>query len=72
MPYKWTPPPGYASFELNGKLYYPGEMVPISKAMALHHMANSAHVFEGVMDDEPELPTPSGLPAVPEPVAPKA
>jgi hypothetical protein len=62
MPYKWTPGPGHATFELNGKVYQPGDMIPISRASAEHHM-QFGHVFEGV--DAPELPGPSGGAAVP-------
>jgi hypothetical protein len=62
VPYKWTPPPGYATFELNGKVYQPGDMVPISKASAEHHM-KFGHVFEGI--DAPETPAPAMIPAQP-------
>jgi hypothetical protein len=62
VPHKWTPPPGYATFELNGKIYEPGDMVPISKHDALHHM-RFGHVFEGI--DAPELPGPAGIPVQP-------
>lgn len=70
MAYKWTPPPGYAEFHIPGdpKTYRPGDMVPITKAMALHHM-ESGHAWEGL--EAPDLPGPSGMPS-PEPVAPKA
>ena len=63
--YKWTPPPGYASFELGGKLYYPGDMVPISKEDALHHMKFTDHVFEGVLDEPLPTPAPASIPAQP-------
>lgn len=68
MPYRWTPPPGFASFELNGKTYLPGEMVPISKENALHHMKHG-HVFEGL--DAPAPGQPAEIPAQPL-AAPKA
>lgn len=63
MPYRWTPPPGFATFELNGKTYQPGDMVPITKASAEHHMRYGGHVFEGV--EAPEPPGPAGIPVQP-------
>ncbi len=56
MALKWTPPPGFATLEFNGKTYTPGDMVPISKAAAEHMMRHTAHVFEGV--EAPDQPTP--------------
>lgn len=67
MPYKWTPPPGFTTLEHHGKLYQPGDMVPISKADAEHMMRVSAHVFEGI--DAPETPLPSAIPAQQVPTA---
>jgi hypothetical protein len=58
MPYKWTPPPGHTTLEVGGKIYHPGEMVPISKADALHMMKYTANVFEGI--EAPESPPPTG------------
>lgn len=65
MPYKWTPPPGYAELTIPGnpKVYKPGDMVPISKDLAEHMMRYGAHSFEGV--DAPELPGPADMPAQP-------
>jgi hypothetical protein len=57
VPYRWTPPPGFASLEHNGKTYLPGQMVPISKHDAEHMMRVSAHVFEGLELPEPMPPT---------------
>lgn len=64
MPYKWTPGPGYASFELNGKTYQPGDMIPITKESALHHM-KFGHNFEGL-----NAPPPSEPASIPAQVAP--
>lgn len=58
MAYKWTPPPGYATFELHGTIYRPGQMVPISKELARHHM-QFGHIFEGLDAPEADLPTPA-------------
>jgi hypothetical protein len=64
MPYKWTPPPSHTTLEVGGKLYQPGDMVPISKADALHMMRYTANVFEGL---EVETPAPPAMiPAQPQ------
>jgi hypothetical protein len=65
MPYRWTPPPGYAELTIpgNSKVYHPGDMVPISKDLAEHMMRYTPHVFEGI--DAPEPPGPAGIPAQP-------
>lgn len=59
MPYKWIAPPATPTFELNGKLYAPGDLMPISKESALHHQKWTDHRWEGI--DEPTPPPPSGV-----------
>lgn len=49
--YKWTPPPGYGTLQLEegGKVYVPGDDVPISKAGA-EQLVRAGHAFEGLDD----------------------
>jgi hypothetical protein len=53
--YKWTPPPGYATLQLEegGKIYRRGDTVPLSKAQA-EQLKKAGHNFEELQDE----PTP--------------
>lgn len=58
MAYRYRGPSANLLLEEGGKVYHPGDSVPISKEMAMHLSLNTSggHVFDGI-----DAPTPADV-----------